>query len=317
MKDYIRLVRWPNLMFIAILMWTMEKWVAVPVLNHIGFCEQLPWWILTMLILGTVLIAAGGYVINDYFDVKIDRINRPDRVIVAETISKDAAMLYFQILTGLGMALGIWASAALHSWSLGIIYVMVPGLLWFYSSSYKRLFLVGNIIVSIAAAVTPFIIALANVDYMHRLYGEIMRWMPVDHDMYFWIGGFSIFAFVCTLIREIIKDLQDQMGDRELECHTMPIILGEMWTKVIVTILIAATMALLCWFLFALIPFPHIWHSLSTRYIVLGLLVPLACDIWLLWAAKIPSDYKTAQEVMKFIMFIGTLYSFVILKLLA
>lgn len=316
MKDYIRIIRWQNLLFIAVLLWTMEKWVAVPVLNHIGLGEQLPWWIFTMLIAATVLIAAAGYVINDYFDVKIDRINRPDRVIVAETISKETAMLYFQILMGIGMALGIWAAAALHSWALGVIYVMVPGLLWFYSSSYKRLFLIGNLIVSLTAGITPFIIALANVAFMQRLYGEIMMWMPVQHDLYAWLGGFALFAFLCTWIRETVKDLQDQMGDRELECHTMPIMLGETWTKLIVTLLIVATMALLGYALWAWLPFPQSWHNLSTRYIVLGLIVPLACDIWLVWAAKIPSDYKTAQEVMKFIMFIGTLYSFVILKML-
>ncbi|MCQ2346604.1 MAG: geranylgeranylglycerol-phosphate geranylgeranyltransferase [Paludibacteraceae bacterium] len=315
-KDYIRLIRWSNLMFIAILMWVMEKWVAVPVLNHIGFSEQLPWWLLLMLTLSTVLIAAGGYVINDYFDVKIDRINRPDRVIVAETVSKESAMLYFQILTGCGLALGVWSAAAVHSWTLGLIFVMVPGLLWFYSSSYKRLFLIGNLIISLAAGLTPLTIAIANIGYMNRLYGSIMQWMPVAHDLYLWLGGFALFAFLCTWIRETIKDLQDQMGDRELECHTMPIVIGETWTKVFITVLTLATMALIavahwCW-----LPFPTIWHSLATRFVVFGLLVPFACDLWLLWAAKIPSDYKTAQNVMKFIMFIGTMFSFVVLKLL-
>ena len=68
-KDIFRLVRWSNLLFLAALVWLMEKWVAVPILNAAAFGEQLPWYILLLLIVATVLIAAGGYVINDYFDV--------------------------------------------------------------------------------------------------------------------------------------------------------------------------------------------------------------------------------------------------------
>ena len=87
-----RLVRWSNLLFLAALIWLMEKWVAVPILDAAAFGEQLPGYMLLLLILATVGIAAGGYVINDYFDVKIDRINRPDELIVTNTVSKPAAM---------------------------------------------------------------------------------------------------------------------------------------------------------------------------------------------------------------------------------
>ena len=76
LKDILRLVRWSNLLFLAALVWLMEKWVAVPILDKAAFGEQLPWYVLLLLTLAIVFIAAGGYVINDYFDVKIDRINR-------------------------------------------------------------------------------------------------------------------------------------------------------------------------------------------------------------------------------------------------
>ena len=91
-KDIMRLVRWSNLLFLAALVWLMEKWVAVPVLDKAAFGEQLPWYVLLLVGAAIVLIAAGGYVINDYFDVKIDRINRPDEVIVTRSVSKPAAM---------------------------------------------------------------------------------------------------------------------------------------------------------------------------------------------------------------------------------
>ena len=191
MKDYLKLIRIPNLVFIAILLWVMETWVAVPVLGQSLWQEQLPWWLLMLLIVSTVLIAAGGYVINDYFDVKIDRINRPERLIVTRTISKEQAMRFFQILTACGIAMGIAVAVVVRSTTLGLIYVVVPGLLWFYSSSYKRQFIVGNVIVAFASALVPMLIAFANVSYLKHSYGEVVQYSPASHDLYIWLGGFA------------------------------------------------------------------------------------------------------------------------------
>lgn len=314
--DILQLIRCQNLIFITILLWVMEKWVAVPLLDKQYYGEQLPWYILLLLIIATVCVAAGGYVQNDYFDVKIDRINRPDNLIVTNTVSKPAAMRLGWILSAVGVLCGLIVAGLIKSWSLALIYVFVPGLLWFYSSSYKRRFLIGNLVVAFVAALTPMVIALANVGMLRKLYGPLVNYTTLPHDLYTWLGGFAIFAFLCTLIREIIKDIQDQMGDREMECHTLPVRLGDMWTKVIVTILIVLTMALIVYVWYAVLPFPHNWRSLSTRYMLFGMQIPFACELWLLWAARIPSDYKGAQGLMKLIMFLGMLFSFVIMRLL-
>ena len=110
----------------------------------------------------------------------------------------------------------------------------------------------------------------------------------------------------------MIKDLQDQMGDRELECRTMPIRLGELWTKIVLTVMIALTIGVLCWFVFGLLPFSHAWNSMSVRYLAFGLIIPLLCVLALVWAARIPSDYRNAQRLMKLAMLLGLLYSYVI-----
>ena len=153
-KDYLTLVRWQNLLMTAIVLYVMEKWVVTPLLRAAYFGEQLPWWLLTMLIVATVLIAAGGYVINDYFDVKIDAINRPDRLIITRSVSKQQAMRLFQILTAAGIVCGLAASWILRSWVSAVIFVFVPGLLWFYSASYKRQFMVGNLIIAFVSALS-------------------------------------------------------------------------------------------------------------------------------------------------------------------
>lgn len=321
LRDYLTLVRWQNLLMTAIVLFVMEKWVATPILRAAYFGEQLPWWLLTLLILATLLIAAGGYVINDYFDVKIDAINRPDQLIVTRSVTKPQAMRLFQVLTAAGIVSGLAAAALLRSWVTGVIYVFVPGLLWFYSASYKRQFLLGNLIIALVSALCPLIVAIANVAWLKHLYSningiDVISLTTLPRDIYMWIGGFAAFAFIGTLIREIVKDMQDVMGDRELECHSLPVVLGEQPTKIVVTILLLLMISTIVWLAWWVIPFPHDWNSLHARYVVLGLLIPIACELWMLWSARISSDYRTAQSVMKFVLLMGVLYSFVINRML-
>ena len=313
-KDILRLVRWSNLLFMAALIWLMEKWVAVPILNQVAFGEQLPNWIVGLLMIATILIAAGGYVINDYFDVKIDRINRPDAVIVTRSVSKPAAMRLSLSLSGAGLVCGLVVAWWLRSITIGSLFIIIPGLLWFYSSSYKRLFLVGNLIIALLAAMTPLMVALANVAILQLRYATILPYTSLVHDLYAWLGGFALFAFLLTWIREIIKDMQDQMGDRELECHSMPVVWGDKWTKIFVSVLIITTGVIVGYLWGKALPFSPDWSSLSTRYIVLGIFIPLLSSLGLLWAAKIPSDYKTCQQVVKFTMLLGMLYSICIVR---
>ena len=260
-KDIMRLVRWSNLLFLAALIYLMEKWVAVPILDAAAFGEQLPWFITLLLALATVLIAAGGYVINDYFDVKIDRINRPDELIVTRTIPKPTAMHLSLCLSGVGILCGLVVAIVLRSMTLGILFVIVPGLLWFYSSSYKRLFMVGNLIIALLAGLTPMLVAMTNVAQLQ------LRFAP-------------ILPYTC-----------------------------DQWTKIFVTALAVLTIAIIGHLWYRVLPFPIGWNSLSTRYIVLGIITPLLGALWLLWAAKIPSDYKNCQQLIKFTMFLGMLYS--------
>ncbi len=297
---------------LAILLWVMEGWVATPVLEHAMFSPVLPWWQLMLLIVATICIAAGGYVINDYFDIKIDRINKPDKLLVTNGISKEQAMHAHQFLTIAGVVFGLVESWLCRSWSLALVFILVPGLLWFYSSSYKRQFVIGNILVAFVAALPPITVVMANVGILRHRFGDIISYSSVEQDLYLWLGGFALFAFLTTLMREMMKDLQDQQGDRELECHTLPVRLGDWATKWIITAIGLLTMALLVWIGFFCLPYPHGWNTLSSRYVVFGILTPLACALWLMWAAKIPSDYRVAQGVMKFVMLMGMLYGLVI-----
>ena len=311
-KPYLQLLRVGNLTFVAILLYVMEKWVATPLLQLEQFGELMPWWILTLLIVSVVGIAAGGYVINDYFDVKIDRINRPDNLVVTRIISRDAAMNLFYGLTAVGVIAGTVVAWWAHSWTLLFTYVVIPGLLWFYSASYKRMFLVGNLVVAFASAIVPLLVAIANADYLHHLYQNVLAYSPIVGELYVWTGGFAIFAFLLTWVREIVKDIEDIEGDREMECRTLPIVWGDKVAKMIATILLVVIAILIVYMLFAVLPFSHEWKSLPTRYVVFGLIVPILCSIVLLWAANNRTEYHRVQTIIKFAMFMGMLFSYVI-----
>ena len=135
---YLQLIRYKNLLFIVLIQVLMHQLILIPILQKYGFdTAEFP-SLLYLLIISTILIAAGGYVLNDYFDVKIDAINHPEKLIVGKLIPKEKAMQIYQVLTILGLLVGLLLSYLNQSLTLALIYIEVTGLLWCYSGSYKR-----------------------------------------------------------------------------------------------------------------------------------------------------------------------------------
>jgi hypothetical protein len=115
--------------------------------NLVPLSLKFPWYDFIILVIATLLITAGGYVINDYFDIKTDLINKGE-VIVGTKIPRRQAMKWHNILNIAGVAAGFYISWKAGYFWLGILFLIVSGLLYFYSASYKRQFLIGNIIVA-------------------------------------------------------------------------------------------------------------------------------------------------------------------------
>jgi len=307
MIAYLRLIRFQNLIFIAFIQVIMRQVVLVPILQTFGFDVNIENDMLSLLIAATALIAAGGYVLNDYFDLKIDAINRPDKQIVGNFISRSTAMILHQVLTGLGVFFGLLLAYFAHSYTLAFIFIVVPGLLWFYSASYKRQFVIGNLVIAFIAALSILVVGISQLALLHKEYGSLIYETPIPGQFYSWIGGFAFFAFLCTWIREIIKDMEDEKGDREMECHTMPIKWGIKKTKLFLYVLILITVSGL---LLINGLFIHFDGTLTIRYILFGLALPFAALFYLIFRAKTPADYHQASSLSKVIMVIGILYSF-------
>lgn len=308
LSSYLKLIRIPNLLFIVLVQFCMQEAVISPILQQYGFEPlglSLPFF---LLVAATVLIAAGGYVQNDYFDMKIDMINKPEKRIVGNTVSKQAAMRYYQVLTALGVICGLFLSYWAGSFTLALIFILVPGLLWFYSSNYKRQFMIGNIVVSFATSLSVLIVAVTEMAFLVNEYHDLLFTTPIPKNIYGWVTGFSLFAFVLTWIREIIKDIEDEKGDREMECRTMPIKWGIKKTKTFIYVLIVFTIVALLWVNRAYI---HFEDSLTFRYISFGLIIPLIVLIYLIAKARRRIDYHQAATLSKVIMLIGVLYAFI------
>ena len=309
MKHYFEIIRWKNLIFVAMIQWLMQRAVAYPILQVYGFETDNFDIYFILLNLATVLITAGGYIINDYFDVKIDRINKPEKVIAGKSISIPITILYYQILTICGTIAGIILSILVKSFSLGFIFIVTPGLLWFYSASYKRQFLIGNLIVSLTSALSILIVGILAVALLAKVYSsQLLNQTPVPSQVYAWIGGFSGFAFLLSWIREIIKDLEDIEGDKELECRTMPIKWGATRSKFVVFALILITIVSLYFIGLKFIDFEG---SFTLKYICFGLVLPLVFLAFSLFKSQNKEYFHQASNFSKIIMLLGVLYSLV------
>lgn len=238
MRDYLKLIRIPQLLIIVVSQLLVYFCVVLPTVAEYGFMLMLPYWKLASIVAATMFIAAGGYVVNDYFDMKIDRLNRPDSVIVGQGISKKDAMLIYQILTVAGVAIGVVASVTLKSFTLSFIFIIVAGLMWFYSSSYKRMLIVGNLMVALMAALVPMIPAFAAKEQLVMTYDKVFLSLPIVSTVYTKCCWLGLMAFLIVFANEMVKDIISDYGDREMECHTIVVVWGLKVARIIATALI-------------------------------------------------------------------------------
>jgi 4-hydroxybenzoate polyprenyltransferase len=314
-RDFFRLIRLPNLIIVALTMILMRYAVLKPLLNAMPvemadnplivtrMAFQMGWFDFLILVLSTVLISAGGYVINDYFDIRTDLINRGS-IIVGNTISRRMAMLYHNVFSFLGVAGGFYVSARIGYFWLGTLFLLVSGLLYFYSVTYKRQFLIGNLIVAFLTAMVPFMVVLFEAPPIYKIYSVSTVEFPGVILLYYWVGGFALFAFMTTLIREIIKDIEDYEGDLTFGRKTLPVVSGLFATKMIVIALSVLTIIMLY-----LVCFMYLPGRLTLAYVTMFVVLPLIWVIIKVLLSKNRDEFHKASRMVKIIMLCGILYS--------
>ncbi|MCC9137112.1 geranylgeranylglycerol-phosphate geranylgeranyltransferase [Pontibacter silvestris] len=275
MKAFLTLIRFPNLVLIV-----LSQALAQACLLSAGVSWQKvlePSFI--VLTLSTVFIAAAGYIINDYYDIKIDAINKPQRVLVGKSIRRRPAMGAHLLLSFLGVAMGLWLSIPVGLINLGAVL-----LLWGYSDRLKRMMLIGNVVISLLSASMLLVVAV---------YADTLNKTTL---------GYSLFALLISLIREIIKDVEDMKGDASFDCRTLPIVVGMRNTKWVLYPLMATFIVLLI---------IAAWHpSTPVLFDTYMLLFVLAPSIWMLVKlarADRKQDFTYLSNLNKLIMLTGIL----------
>jgi 4-hydroxybenzoate polyprenyltransferase len=318
MKEFLNLIRWKNLLIVAVTMILMRYAVIEPLLGRIGviltvgtgeevpLTLQLPWYDFALLVAATVFITAGGYVINDYFDIKTDLINK-GKVIVGTKVPRRMAMMLHNIFNIIGVAAGFYISWKAGYIMMGALFLIVSGLLYFYSASYKRQFLIGNVIVAILTALVPLLVVLYEWPALYRYYAVNAIKPPEINFIFFWVGGFALFAFLTTLTREIIKDIEDFEGDIAYGRNTVPVVLGVLTSKIVSACLIILTVILLylTWYFF-------VNDHITLLYISVAVVLPLFFVIYTIVIGKNRKQIHMASSLMKIVMLTGILYSVVV-----
>lgn len=266
-RDLFRLTRFWNLVIVGLTQ-LGAAWCRMP-----GFF----WsdWRLWLLIFSTSAIAAAGYIINDYYDIKIDLINKPDRVVVGKAITRRYALLFHSALNFFAIATGF-----LLSWKIGVINFVSAFLLWLYSNQLKRQPLIGNVTV---AFLTGWCVEIVNIFYNTN-----------NH----LITVYAVFAFFMTLVREIVKDMEDWRGDSTFGCKTLPIIWGLRRTKGFVFGVLAV-------FLITVLVLNQRFTELPIVYFLLFLFTPLAVLGYRLQRADTTNDFRRLSTLSKMIMIFG------------
>ncbi len=275
MKTLLRLIRFPNLVLIVLSQALAQACLLAKGVEWSKAVE--PGFL--YLSLFTVLIAAAGYIINDYYDVKIDAINKPSRLLIGRKIRRRRAMFAHLILSFIGVAGGFWLSLEVGLINLGAVL-----LLWGYSARLKKMLLIGNVVISLLAASMLLVVAV---------YADTLNNITISY---------ALFALIISLIREIIKDMEDVKGDASFDCRTLPIVAGLRNTKLVLYPLIALFQI----FLLVVILHPRTALPLDI-YMILLVLAP---SIWLLfklfWADR-KKDFTYLSNLNKLIMLTGIL----------
>ena len=245
LKGVMQLVRLPNVLIIILTQLLLRYCIIIPLLYSDNAGLVIPLTDFLILVAVTVLIAIGGYVINDYFDVKIDRINRPGKLVINKLISPRGAIKLHIILNVIAMILGFYLAWRVKAISFGVIFPFLSGVLWIYSAKYKRMLFWGNFIVSSLSAFVILIVWLFEFFWLRLNAMLFADMIPAIH----WVNsiflGYALFAFLVSLVREIIKDMEDTEGDITFGCKTLPLVAGMHFTRYILAGIILVTILLL------------------------------------------------------------------------
>jgi 4-hydroxybenzoate polyprenyltransferase len=301
LSAFFKLMRWPNLFFIALTQVLFRLFILrfVFINSPSGYENmKLSLPLFCLLVFASVCIAAAGYIINDYFDVNIDLVNKPSKLVIDRYIKRRWAIVLHIVFSFTGFMISCYIGYKLRNVYIPFFNLLAIVGLWFYSTTFKKKLLIGNVVISLLTAWVILILTASE----YRL--------PVTpHDIYrqrllklsFIYAGF---AFTISLIREVIKDMEDMRGDVKYGCKTMPVVWGLQVSKVFVAVWIVVLTISIAAMQFYVI---QLGWWFSALYALLAIIIPLLWVLRELYAAHTKSDFHRLSTTVKLIMLTGIL----------
>ena len=304
MSPYLKILRLPNLAIIILSQVMLRYFVIGTFLELSGIRPMLGLFSFGLLVLSTLLIAAGGYVINDYFDIEIDKLNKPKQQIAGNLIPVKNIMTFYSALTIPGIILGFYVAYQVDYFLLGFIFPFVAMMLWYYSSKYQKAILLGNLSISLLSALVILIVWLFEFFAIRNdpiVYVEALKQIkPVGVV----VAAYAIFAFLVTLVREILKDIEDIDGDENGGYKTLAIVTGKIKARNFAIVIHAATFLFLAICQYFLYQYEF---KLVFWYLMVAVQSLFVFVLYYMVKAKTKEEYHFLSTAMKIIMVAGVL----------
>ncbi|MBP6334962.1 MAG: UbiA family prenyltransferase [Bacteroidia bacterium] len=243
----------------------------------------------SLLVFSTIIIAAGGYIINDAFDIDTDAINKPGKNVVGTFISETTAKKLFLGFSFIGICIGFYLSWKIDKLMMGCVQIFTAVSLWMYATYYKKRFLSGNLLIALLTSLSLLVVGLFEPEFYRN---------------FIYLLLYSGFAFSLTLLREIIKDIEDVEGDERTHCKTLPVRLGIPASKRVVYGIIILNILLILYTLYQ-----YFYSNLIFNFWIMASMftIPLLALFGLVRMAEEMKDYYYAGMFTKIIMLAGIL----------
>lgn len=297
---YLVLIRYQNLLMLALMQWLFR----FGGFDGIGFLKNhsnplaLNDFQYYLLIMATVCIAAGGYIINNIHDVETDLKNKPHQVVVGIAINENLAYNLYFLCTIIGVLIGFYISNIVNKPNLAIIFIITSSLLYFYATNLKQSLIIGNILTAFVLSMSVIIIGIFNLYPIINNNNIIL--MKILFSIIF---DYAIFTFIINFIREIIKDIEDIEGDREQDMQTIPIYFGISITLKLVFMLFIISILMIIYYIYYYLYENNLFYA--TFYVLMTILAPLLYAAIKTSFAKNKQDYSHLSWVLKWLLLFG------------
>jgi 4-hydroxybenzoate polyprenyltransferase len=269
--------------------------IIVPSLGAIP--PSLNRWEAVLLALSVMCIMAAGNVVNDYFDYSQDNRFKPERQVLGKYISLDHSIYLIVVLNVAGISVAAWLAYSVGDFKLVNIFLLSALLLWQYSATLKKIPLVGNIVVAALCALVFIVPVLFEKQLAESAVAPVSKYFITTQ-----MKGYALFAFLVTLIREIVKDMEDYDADLSFKYSTLPVILGLKTSSVVAGFLEVFLMVAIGFVMYVYWKTGlknHFWYTM------LFIQFPILVNIIPLFVASSKNDFRVQSVMLKLLMVFG------------